>query len=73
MIAMMFWEDEGIRSQNLWRRWMIECNVPRPGEKLLPPKLTSSSSAQYIEISDATEKDQLAFIDGYPEEHIKFD
>jgi alpha-galactosidase len=73
MIAMMFWKGEWIRSQNLWRRWMIAYNVPRPGGKLPPPQLESSSSAQYIEMSDATEENQLAFIDRYREEHIKID
>jgi hypothetical protein len=52
---------------------MIAYNVPRPGGKLPPPQLESSSSAQYIEMSDATEENQLAFIDRYREEHIKFD
>ena len=73
MIAMMFWKGEWIRSQNLWRRWMIAHNLPRPGGKLPAPQLESGSSAQYIEMSEATEQNQIAFIDRYREEHIKFD
>jgi alpha-galactosidase len=73
MIAIMFWKGEWIRSQNLWRRWMIAHNLPRPGGKLPPPQLESGSSAQYIEMSEATEENQIAFIDRYREEHIKFD
>ena len=34
LIAMLFWEGDWIRSQNLWRRWMIRHNLPRPGWKV---------------------------------------
>ena len=73
LIAMLFWKGDWIRSQNLWRRWMIAHNVPRAGGKLPPPQLASGSSAQYIEMSEATEENQLAFIDDYLNENIKFD
>jgi alpha-galactosidase len=73
MIAMMFWKGEWIRSQNLWRRWMIAHNLPRPGGKLPPPQLESGSSAQYIEMSEATEENQIVFIDRYRAEKIDFD
>ena len=62
LIAMLFWKGEWIRSQNLWRRWMIAHNMPRPGGKLPPPQLAAGSSAQYIEMSEATEQNQIAFI-----------
>jgi alpha-galactosidase len=73
LIAMLFWKGEWIRSQNLWRRWMMAHNMPRPGGKLPPPQLAAGSSAQYIEMSEATEENQIAFIDRYAEEKIKFD
>ena len=47
LIAMLFWGGDWIRSQNIWRRWMIAHNLPRPGGKLPPPQLEASSSAQY--------------------------
>ena len=73
LIAMLFWEGDWIRSQNLWRRWMIRHNLPRPGGKLPPPQLEASGSAQYIEMSLATEENQVEFVDRYFEEKIGID
>lgn len=36
LIVLQFWEGDWIRSQNLWRRWMIAHNLPRPNGKLVP-------------------------------------
>ena len=73
LIAMLFWEGGWIRSQNLWRRWMIRHNLPRPGGKLPPPQLEAGGSAQYIEMSLATEENQIEFVDRYFEEKIEID
>lgn len=74
LIAMMFWEGgDWIRAQNLWRRWMIAHNLPRAQGKLPPPQHAAGSSAQYIEVSGATEQNQLMFIKRYLEEGIKPD
>ena len=72
-IAMLFYQGDWIRSQNLWRKWMITHNLPRPGGKLPAPQLAASSAAQHIEMSGANQENQLAFIDRYREENIKFD
>ena len=37
LVVLQFWQDgDWIRAQNLWRRWMVEHNLPRPGGKLVP-------------------------------------
>lgn len=37
LIVLQFWQgDDWIRSQNIWRRWMIAHNLPRPGGKVIP-------------------------------------
>ena len=72
-IAMLFWKGNWMRSQNLWRKWMIAHNMPRPGGKLPPPQLAGSSAAQHIEMSGANEQNQLAFIDRYLAEKINVD
>jgi alpha-galactosidase len=33
----MFYRGDAMRAQNIWRRWMLDCNVPRPGGKLPAP------------------------------------
>jgi len=38
LIAMQFWHGgDWIRAQNIWRRWMLAHNVPRPDGKLPKP------------------------------------
>lgn len=47
LAVMQFYEGDWIRSQNLWRRWMVDHNLPRPGGKLLPPSLMMCTSDAY--------------------------
>ena len=38
LIALLFWHGTDVmRAQNLWRRWMLAHNLPRPGGKLPSP------------------------------------
>ena len=75
LIAMLQWQGgDWIRSQNLWRRWMIAHNVPRTADGALPPQhIAGSSSAQLMESTGATEKNQLMFINGYIREGLQLD
>jgi hypothetical protein len=75
LIAMLFWKGgDWIRAQNLWRRWMIAHNLPRTGDGKLPPHhVAASSSAFYMESTEATEENQIAFVDRYLAEGIKPD
>ncbi len=73
LIVMQFYNGDWIRAQNLWRRWMIAHNVPRPGGRLPPPQVAASSSRQYGEMINANEENQKMFIDRYLEEAIRLD
>ncbi|MEW6071821.1 MAG: NPCBM/NEW2 domain-containing protein [Planctomycetota bacterium] len=73
LIALLFWKGEWIRAQNLWRRWMIDHAIPRPGGHLPPPQLLASSSRQYGEMIEANEGNQIEFIDRYLGERIGLD
>ncbi len=44
LVVLQFWKGDRLRSQNIWRRWMMAHNLPRPGGKLPPPELVASSS-----------------------------
>jgi len=36
LVALLFWQrTDWIEAQNLWRQWLIEHNLPRPGGKML--------------------------------------
>lgn len=75
LIAMLFWEGgDWIDAQNLWRRWMVELNVPRSHGELPPlPQLNGCSSHQFAEMTKADEACQKQFIDLYLEKGLKLD
>jgi len=73
LVALLFWQGDRVRSQNLWRRWMMAHSMPRPGGKLPPPQLVASSSRAYEEMIGANEANQILHIDRYLEEGLKLD
>ena len=62
LVALVFWSGDWIAGQNLWRRWMIEHNLPRPGGKLPPPQLSGGSNRHTIEMQEATEENQKHYL-----------
>ena len=73
LVVLLFWEGTRTDAQNMWRRWMYDYNLPRPGGKLPEPILEAASSSFFAEMFHATDKDQMEFIDRYLEEGIKLD
>jgi len=73
LIALLFWREDWLRGQNLWRRWMIAHNLPKLGGKVPPPQFVASSSRAYEEMRDANEENQIMHIDRYLEEGLKLD
>jgi alpha-galactosidase len=72
-IVLVFWKGDWRRAQNMWRRWMMAHNMPHPGGKLPPPQMSGNTSREYVEMTEATDRDQMMFIDRYVEERIKPD
>jgi alpha-galactosidase len=68
LVALQFYRGDWLRGQNIWRRWMIAHNMPRPGGKLPTVQHAACSSHQFAEMCNATTKDQIYFIDRYIEE-----
>lgn len=73
LMVLQFWQGDWIRAQNIWRRWMIAHNVPRPGGKLPPPQFAATSSHAFQEMQGANEGNQKMFIDRYLAEGLKLD
>jgi alpha-galactosidase len=73
LIVMQFYRGDWIRAQNVWRRWMLAHNVPRPGGRLPRPQMAACSSHQYGEMINANEENQIMFVDRYLEEGLKLD
>ncbi len=73
LIVLQFWRGDWIRSQNIWRRWMMNHNMPRPGGKLPPPQMAANTSREYIEMTEATALTENMFIDRYLADGLKPD
>lgn len=72
--VVQFWNGgDWIRAQNIWRRWMIAHNMPRPAGNLPAPMLLAYSGGAYEEMYRATEETQLMWFNRYLEENIKLD
>ena len=70
LVVLQFWNGDWIRAQNVWRRWMLECNVPRQAGKLPEPELFGCTSHLFREMEDATEQNQIECLDRYLTERI---
>jgi alpha-galactosidase len=73
LLVLQFWRGDWLRSQNVWRRWMLAHNLPRVRGKLSNPLLTPCSSHQFAEMIHANEENQKFFIDRYLEERLRPD
>lgn len=73
LVALQFYKGGFIRSQNIWRKWMLNGNLPKIGNSVPVSLLTPCSSHQFVEATQATEKNQIEFIKGYIEKGLKPD
>ncbi len=71
--VLMFYRGDRVRSQNLWRRWMLAHNLPRPGGRLPEPILPVYCAQVGTEMAAETEETQKAGMERYVEEGIKLD
>ncbi|MHB0999915.1 MAG: NPCBM/NEW2 domain-containing protein [Armatimonadota bacterium] len=70
LIVLQFWQGDYIRSQNVWRRWMMAHSMPRPGGKPIEPIMVAGNWGP-MNYTGTTEQNQKEFIDRYAEEGIK--
>ncbi len=54
-----------VRTQNLWRRWMIAHNLPRLAGALPSPMLLGSANGLFVEMTRATTANQCDFASRY--------
>ncbi len=74
LVVLMFraggdWMD----GQNVWRRWMIEHNLPRPGGKPIEPMLSGQTGYYMDWMYKATEENQKESIDLFLRRGIELD
>jgi alpha-galactosidase len=66
LIVLQFYEGDWIRGQNLWRRWMVAHNIPRPEGKLIPTHFGGCWSDPLYPAAES----ELAILNGYIREKI---
>jgi alpha-galactosidase len=72
--VLQFWKGgDWLRSQNIWRRWMIAHNIPRPFGKPPTPMLLAYLGGAYEEMYKATEEAHFNWFNRYQEEKIPLD
>jgi alpha-galactosidase len=70
LVVLQFYEGDPQRAQNIWRRWMVQHNLPRIDGEVPPTQLVACSSHQFAEMINANEENQKHFIDRYIEEDL---
>jgi alpha-galactosidase len=73
LIVLQFWQGDRIAAHNVWRRFMLAHNLPRPFGKPVAPRMAACSSHQFGEMIHANKENQIFFVDRYLEEGIKLD
>jgi alpha-galactosidase len=72
LVALQFYDGDRVRSQNVWRRWMLAHNLPRKGNQPPQPMLTSCSGGFFPGLK-CNEADEFRFIDTMAKQGIKLD
>jgi alpha-galactosidase len=69
LIALQFYRgSDVVRSQNIWRRWMVDLNLPCPGGKPFPSIISASSRSFYDGAAE-----EITAIKGCAARGLKFD
>ena len=67
--VLQFYVGDWIRGQNLWRRWMVAHNLPRPAGQLVP---THYGTCWSVDLHPDAQS-ELAVLEGYVREQIPLD
>ena len=66
-------EADENRAANLWRRWFIDCNMRKIDGGNMPPALSGTTAFLYVEMTQATDENQIAAIKAYTSHGIELD
>lgn len=69
LTVLQFYNGDWIRGQNIWRRWMVAHNLPRPGGKLVPTHYAGCWSDELQPRADI----EMAIADGFNREGVGLD
>lgn len=69
LAVLQFYNGDWIRGQNIWRRWMVAHNLPRPGGKLVPTHYAGCWSDELQPRADI----EMTIADGFKREGVALD
>jgi alpha-galactosidase len=72
LALVQFWKGDWVRAQNVWRRWMLAHNLPRPGGRAMPPALMMCTTDFYPGLR-SNAKDEMKYVDAYTSAGVKLD
>lgn len=72
MIVLQFYAGDWLRAQNLWRRWMLAHNTPRPGGQPLKPQASLCTGNYYPNLMTVAETEKQ-FLQRHIDEGVRFD
>jgi alpha-galactosidase len=74
LTVIQFWKGgDWIRSQNIWRHWMLAHNLPRVAGKLPAPQFAGSIAGYGWVMFNSREENHLMFLEKYRQEKIPLD
>ena len=73
LMALVFYQGDWLEGQNVWRRWMVEENLPRPSGRLHPPQVAEGNGRHTIEMQEANEANQIRDLNRELDHGMKLD
>lgn len=73
LMALLFYQGDRVRSQNLWRRWMIAHSMPRPGGAPPAPILSAMAWLYFAPWGSSNAQALKVFLDTYEFHKIPLD
>lgn len=73
LIALQFWQDDCVRAQNVWRRWMLAHNSPRDHDGKPPRPILTSCSGGFFPGIRTSEEGERQFITAFQQAGVKLD
>ena len=72
-MTLMSWTGQSSRAINLWRRWYLQHIIPKPDGKPIKTMLACAATDEGEEFTQATEENQIAYMNKFKERGFDFD
>lgn len=73
LVVLQFYQGDWIHAQNVWRRWMVAHNLPKPGGALPSPQVAASAFTYFAPMGISNALAMKIFIDHYEAKKIAID